>query len=431
MSDFNSYLNTLNANISSDLKDLMTTIAGVNQADSVEWIKLKDRSLTDRLLSKWPDGKPDIYEYISEGDLTVLSKSALVTDTTQNEVSNTHQQIVQSEAGIQAILDGLDLSIAPETGESEPNRNPSLIFFLHSPANIKVTAPGGSEAGHGVGSPMSNSIYSIEDKLLVIYDAVDGDYQVEIIGNGDGDYNLDLGQLTINGEEWITTKQEISNGEVDNYTLRFNSSNPLDFPLIDTTGKMQLNQAKKKLNDLTDFINSKSFSSAYKRQLVRYINRLNKMIDKAIIYIDAGNYARAYRYARAAMTGCYSLRMKTDQLGRGGRISDSVKAKIKAMSHQAGQLGLEGYIATLDNSGRGPNQTRVNREINIAYKVNGNVGNRIQSVSGENHFLGTAFNLSLEMLENSQAAVDNSEYSRASAQALLSRLLSLESSKIR
>ncbi len=427
MSDFNNYLLGLNSTLENSLKNLMTTIAGINNANSIEWVKLKDRSLTDRLLSKWPDGRPDTYEYTSEGDLTVLKTSALVDDTTQVEVSNTHQEMVQSEAGIQAIIDGFGLGISPVTGSNEPNRNPALIFFLHSPANIRVTAPDGSQAGHGVASPLSNAIYSAEDKLLVIYDALDGDYQVEVIGNDSGSYSLELGQLTVDGEEWDRAKQDITSGEVDSYTLRFNSSDPLDYPLVDSTGKMQLEQARKKLNDLEDYINSQSFSTADKRQLTRYISRLVKMINRAIIYIDANNYSRAYRYARAAMTGCYSLRMKVDRLSR---IDENIQVKIKALTHQIGTIILEGYVAALDRSGRGPGQVRVNREVSMAERVKGRVENRVQSTSGENHALGRAFELSEEMLYSGQNAVIDGEFSRASAQVLLSRLLSLEAFKL-
>lgn|GEM_PF-3104401 len=431
MSDFNNYLLNLNTNLEDSLKSLITTIAGVNNSDSIEWIKLKDRSLTDRLLSKWPDGKPDTYELTDEGDLTVLQKSALIDNTTQAQVSNTHHGMVQSDAGIQAILDGLDLDINPVTNTDIPNRNPSLVFFLHSPADIRVTAPGGSQAGHDVDSPMGNAIYSPEDKLLVIYDAIDGDYEVEVVGNASGSYSLELGQLTQTGEKWNTTQETINNGEIDTYTLSFGADNPKDFPLTDETGKMQLNLAKNKLNKLSEYISSQSFSTAYKRQLTRKISQIIRMIDRAIVYVDANNHAKAYRYARAVMTGCYSLRMKIDQLGRGGRIGDEVRAKLKSMAHDAGLVSMEAYIATLNQTSRAPNQTRVSREISTADKVITRAGNRIALTSGENHALGLAFSLSQEMLAGSQSAFDSGEYSRASAQALLSRLLSLEATKIR
>ena len=66
MSDFNDYLIDLNTSLDTSLKSLMTTIAGVDNANSVEWVKLTDRSLTDKLLSKWPDGKLDSYEYTND-----------------------------------------------------------------------------------------------------------------------------------------------------------------------------------------------------------------------------------------------------------------------------------------------------------------------------------------------------------------------------
>ncbi|MEA3354923.1 MAG: alpha/beta fold hydrolase, partial [Patescibacteria group bacterium] len=433
MNSFNSYLDNLKNSIETGLKDLMTNIAGNENSDddSIEWIKLGDRSLTDRLLGKWLDGKPISFEYTDKGDLTVLDKSALMDDVSQEIVSASHVELMEESVGIQSILDSLEISdFTPASGNNSPNRNPALVFFLHSPANIKVTAPDGAEAGYGVANPMSNAIYSEVDKLLVIFDAIDGDYGLEIIGTGSGSYSLDIGQLTINGEKWSTNKETINSGETDTYTLSFNSNNPKNFPLTDTTGKMQLNLAKNKLNELKEYINSQSLSGSSKRRLLRYIDRLIKMIDRALDYIDANNYSRAYRYARVVMTGCYSLRMKVDKLGRRGRISDEIKARIKALAHEAGEFSMEGYIATLSQSNRVPSQARVNREIGVAEKVKNKVESRISS-SGENHALGLAFNLSEEMLENSRNSVNNEEFSRASAQALLSRLLSLESVRLK
>ena len=433
MNSFNSYLNNLKISIETGLKDLMTTIAGNENAngDSIEWIKLGGRSLSDKLLGKWPDGRPEAYEYTGEGDLTVLEKSALIANTDQKVVGTSHIELMETSAGIQAILDSLGLTtFTPATGSNSPNRNPALIFFLHSPANIKVTDPNGNEAGFGVSNPMSNAIYSEVDKLLVIFDAVDGDYGVEVVGNGTGSYSLDLGQLSSAGEKWSTTEESVTDGEVDSYTLKFNSGNPKDFPLIDDTGKMQLNLAKVKLNELKEYINSQSFSTSYKKQLSRYIDKLILMLERAITSIESGKYANASRYARAAMTGSYSLRMKVDKLGRGGRIEDGVKAKIKTVSHEAGLLVMEGYIATLNKGGRTPNQTRVNRDISVAQKVKNKVESRVSS-NQENHPLGIVLSLSEEMLGDSQNSLGDSEFSRASAQALVSRLLSLESSKIK
>jgi len=433
MNSFNSYLDNLKTSIVAGLKDLMFNIAGNENSneDSIEWVKLGDRSLADKLLGKWSDGKPTSFEYTDKGDLTVLDKSALVDGVSQEIVSASHVELMENSVGIQAILDALEITdFSPASGSNSPNRNPALIFFLHSPANIKVTAPNGAQAGYGVSSPMSNAIYSEVDKLLVIFDAIEGDYNLEVVGTGSGDYSLDIGQLTINGEKWSSTKDSINSGETDTYTLSFNTNNPKDFPLTDVTGKIQLNLAKNKLNELKDYINAQTFSTAYKRQLLRDIDKLIVMIDRAIGYIDANNYSRAYRYARPAMTGSYSLRMKVDKLGQRGRISDSIKAKIKAMSHEAGIFSMEGYIVTLDQSGKGPNQNQANREINVADKTKAKVESRISS-NGENHALGQAFNLSQEMLSDSQTSISNGEFSRASAQALLSRLLSLESARIK
>ncbi|MCG2691445.1 alpha/beta fold hydrolase, partial [Microgenomates group bacterium] len=141
MNSFNSYLAGLKTSLLTNLKNLMTTISGLEQSNdnTVEWIKLTNRSLTDQLLGKWADGKPDSYEYTPDGDLTVLKKSALIEGATPVSVNANHVELVETTAGIQRILDALGITATPSTNTNSLPRNPSLIFFLHSPAKIQVT----------------------------------------------------------------------------------------------------------------------------------------------------------------------------------------------------------------------------------------------------------------------------------------------------
>ncbi|MFC1627308.1 alpha/beta fold hydrolase [Patescibacteria group bacterium] len=429
MNDPNLYLAGLNSSISGDLIALLTTIAGHedNQdKDTVEWIKLKQRSVVDRLLGKWPDGKPDLYEYTLLGDLTILDKSTLIAGAEQKTVQAQHNDLLKNYAGIESILESLEIEAEPITPTSDLPRNPALMFFLHSPANLKVTDPSGEDIGFGSSNPMSHGIYSPDDKLIVIYDAVAGNYQIEVIGTGTGDYDLDIGQLTLNGEKWSTIEENTYQGEVDQYTVNLSTNTTHDNPVVDETGKTYLILARYKLEKLKDYINDQDVSEADKRDLVAYINKLIILIDRGLLFIDMGNNNYAQRYTQAAMSGCYSLRLKTDIL----RFDNLINKQIKEQADEAGQLLLDGFVIILSQSSYSISQVQASRMISAAEGVKVILDSQLNAVSGENYSLGYVVNLAEEMLNKAQGSLGNSDFAKAYAQALLSRLLSLEAMRI-
>jgi hypothetical protein len=265
---------------------------------------------------------------------------------------------------------------------------------------------------------------------LVIYEAQEGNYQVEVLGTDSGIYHLDLGQLTEAGEKWNTIQDTISAGENDVYQIRFTASNPQDNPIVDRSGKTQLTLAKQQLEALQDYINSQSFSLAYRRQLVHYINRIIRLVDKGLSLAEAGNYSRAQRYAKAAMAGCYSLRIRLNRLARGNRINDNIQAYIANEANDIGRLLLDGYVAIFQQSGRAISRTRASRKLNSSERIKDRVVGRLESISGINTKLGMSLLLSQQNLEKAQSALDDGDFVRANANALLSRLLSLESLRL-
>ncbi|MBU1323128.1 hypothetical protein KKE75_03670, partial [Patescibacteria group bacterium] len=419
MNSFNSYLAGLKIDLSTDLKKLMTTISGLEQSsddDTVEWVKLADRSLTDQLLGKWADGKPESYQYTAEGDLTVLKKSALIEGAFTATVNATHVELVEISSGIQAILDALGITAIPQTNTSEIPRNPSLIFFLHSPANIQVTAPNGSQAGEGVAAPMSNSIYSAEDKLLVIYNALSGDYQIKVTGTASGSYQLEIGQLTKDGETWNSTANNISSSQTDSYQLSFNPDQLLDNPFSKETATTYLKLAKFRLEELKEDINNQSISLRNKRNQIVYINQTIRLIDRALTYLKINNFSLAEKYIQSAVETNYLLRQKAN------RLSDI---------NSAGEWLIKAFLKTNSLSAKSIAKTLASRQLSTADKLHSQVVIKTKAkISGENLAVGEGLSLAEDFLNQAQASNAGKNYAEAYIYSLVSRLLSNEVSRL-
>jgi len=432
MDSYNVYLAELKENLTDGLRNLLNTIAGADKK-TVEWIKLGERSLRDSLLGKWPDGKPTgDYEYTSEGDLTVLEKSALIDETNQQTVNNSHVELVETNEGIKAIVDALGILATPAAGLSNPPRNPSLLFFLHSPADIRVKDPDGFWAGEGIASPMPNSIYSAEDDLLLIYDAQDGEYQIDVMGTGEGNYQLELGQLTESGEIWNSfLPATTSNNEIDTYFIDFDSESPKDSPLIDdATGKRKLEMVIEQLENLKNHVNSQSVDQNYKDQVINYINRILRVANKGLNYLEADNYSRGTRYVKVTMTGVYLLRIRNNNWAKSNNIPEEVQAYVSNRAEEIGKLALDSFVDVFNQSGETKTEKEVLREFKKTERLRDRLMKKLESFSGKNYLLGNAFELLEDKYQKAQTAFDNGDLTSSYAYILISRLLSLETLKL-
>ncbi|MBU2052385.1 alpha/beta fold hydrolase, partial [Patescibacteria group bacterium] len=352
----NLFLINLKDSLSGDLKLLLSTIAGHENnpgPDTVEWMTLGQRTLADKLLDRWPDGRPTDtgYEYSPDGDLTVLDKSALLADTQQTTVTASHVELVETAAGIQAILDALNLTgITPVTGSSSPPLYPSLFFLLHSPATLQVTDPNGT-------------IYnSDEDKIVLINNAPEGEYQLNIVGIGDGDYSLEIAQLTEPEETWYTLKDSISEGANDTFTLQFEPGSPLPDPIID--GQDKSDQAKIRLQTLRQYLH---------RPRHFYLNTIAKLIDKRPLL---------------AMKAVYRL----------SRNSQIPLSEIDGI----GQLILESYV-TLSHDRL--SQKQVNKEIKQAQNAKNAAERRLRRLQNKPR-LGMILELADQYLDRAKNSTE-------------------------
>ncbi len=431
MDSFNSYLNNLKVSLSAELKNLLNTIAGEEQnpnQDTVEWIKLKDRTLADKLLGRWPDGRPESELYTDEGDLIVLEKSALIDGTSLATVSASHVELVENQAGIQAILNALELNTATvSTAITSPARNPSLIFFLHSPANIQVTAPDGSQAGEGVGSPMSNSIYSPEDKLLVIYDAVTGNYLANIIGAANGEYSLNIGQLTENGEGWSTVENNIGQGQTNSYNIYFDTNKPQDNPLANPEAKIYLELAKYRLEELKEYVNQQSIKTSYKKYLTSHLNQVIKLVDKAISADLVNNDNLVRRHTHSALSNNYLLRLIMDMLARRSSINEQTVSSFKTEVNEIGKLLIQAFIQASDQAGVSVSQKLAQKELKEADKKYSQVVSLVAAkVKGENYSVGSSLELNESFLNTAKTGFESGDFNQAYINALVSRIISQE-----
>ncbi|KKU82731.1 MAG: Polymorphic outer membrane protein [Microgenomates group bacterium GW2011_GWA2_47_8] len=358
----NNFLNDLKTDLTPTLTDIMTTIAG-NQQTTIEWVKLGDQSLADRLLNRWADGRPSSYNYTNDGDATVLGESALINAADQTEIANSHQDLVQTSAGIEAILSALNITATPQTGSEQPPRTPGLFFLLHSPAEITVTAPDGSQAGFNVASPMPNVFYSPDDKLLLIFNALTGNYQTEITGTGNGEYQLDIGQLTDNGEIWSSLMDEITLGNTDDWTVNFNPQQPLEDPIIDNDGQDKINQAKLRLEQL---------KPQTKPKLRVYLNQITRLLNK--------NQIPSLRLALTST--CQNSHSLT-------------KKQVKA-------------------------------ELNTALKVKQQLETKAGQISGTNEVLGNTLDLINRYSDRAQTGFNQNNFWQTHADALVTRVLAME-----
>ena len=262
---------------------------------------------------------------------------------------------------------------------------------------------------------MSNSIYSTEDKLLIIYNAAPGDYQVKITGTGSGSYQLEIGQLTKDGETWSATANNITSGQTDSYQLSFNPDKPLDNPLSNETAETYLELAKFNLEQLIAEINQQSISLRSKRNQIVYINQTIRLIDRALTYLQGNNLTLAERYIQTAVGTDYLLRQRVTLLN-----------EVNA----AGEWLIQAFIKANSQSAKPIVKTLADRELNTADKSHSQVVIQTKAkISGENETVGEGLNLNEEFLNQAQASYADNHYAETYIYSLVSRLLSQEISR--
>ena len=183
----------LKNNLVSNVANKLLTVDGVG-VTTKEWINLGERSLFDKVLGIWEEGRP--LSYINGiGDGTVLKKSALILESDREEFASNHGEIVDKSVNL--ILNRLDLGVTLNQNAFYPQKQ--AVYYLGSPANMKVNCD-------GVETEDINGWIMVANKDL-------NSCQLNLTGkDGGGTYHL------VSGDEynWNYLEGEINDGEIIN-----------------------------------------------------------------------------------------------------------------------------------------------------------------------------------------------------------------------
>jgi len=187
-------------------KDNYWTVAGDGQS-TWEWIQVGDVNWYEELLGLWPDGKFESSTFSVVGDGMVLKSSVLISEANQLEVMANHGELVIKDEVLDEVADILEIDRGSVTGDLG---NSLVVAMVRSPAEINLLGQTGK---------------------LVVAEIPSEKFKLEVVGTGEGDYVLEVGQY-LNGEsKWHSYQGEISEGEIDDWWLEMDQGELAERPL--------------------------------------------------------------------------------------------------------------------------------------------------------------------------------------------------------
>jgi len=300
-----------NLGVTDELTNLLDAVAG-KVADTYRWFKVVNPSKIDAKLNRWEDGKP-VGEEFEIGDQTILADSAGPDETNVTEVVLNHGDLVRTQKGIETVLALLGMNDASAVINDYPPDSPFLVFVLASPGNLRVTNPLGEKAGFDISpSTIPHALFLVEEKMVVIPEAIDGEYKVEVVGDDEnGSYRVIAGQLTDEEDIWTEYQGDISPSETDTYTVEIDSS-------LKTTPSHLVYLINQKLLDLFTKVNESSLSHRQKRRVKMRIIRILARVKPTKILLKFKRKKVAGRLVKKALSNSLNL---ADYLEKNGAVS--------------------------------------------------------------------------------------------------------------
>lgn len=178
---------------------------------------------------KWEHGEPTSYEF-SFGDGTVLIKSAKGFMGDYSIIVNSDHSDLPTKAinQILTILNPHIIEFPTEHSIEWVTVDDILVITVHSPINILVTAPDGSQIGDG--SDLNNQIplafYSgTEDpEFITIPNPLEGNYEIKAIGTDSGAYEIEVNYINDTEQKLIQTiSGKAKSGENYEHNFDFDS----------------------------------------------------------------------------------------------------------------------------------------------------------------------------------------------------------------
>ncbi|MFA6007034.1 MAG: alpha/beta fold hydrolase [Candidatus Shapirobacteria bacterium] len=257
------YLNDKNNSVNL-IKDKLMTVDGQG-VSTKEWIKLGDRSVIDKILGVWEEGRPTSYLY-GIGDGTVLKKSAIISGTETMEFSSNHGDLVNKSTNF--VLEKLGLGTTVKiTADNIPLKQ--AVFYLGSPANMIVNC-GGTERSENNGWVIMENQDSKNCIVKLMGKDGGGTYHLVIGDNDNWKYVegeiVDSQQisLTVNSEDiyWQMLKRDfqslgINTSTIDNKNILTTADIYINFRAINKNYKL----SEEIIDNLKTILAKKSVSS--------------------------------------------------------------------------------------------------------------------------------------------------------------------------
>jgi hypothetical protein len=199
------------------------------------------------VLPLWPHGMPigllsplePLGLVLGNGDATVPRQSATSQFLNSTILSGSHSAIPTFAQ--QHVYSALTGRMAVET-TSVPAIERILMFRIFSPADMTIVDPNGRRVGRD-GASTINEIprayytgFSTETEFIVIPDPMDGEYQVQALGTGEGgEFRITTNYITDSGYAEDSYVGSVAQGEIEESIADLNTTqeSPLDIHPLD------------------------------------------------------------------------------------------------------------------------------------------------------------------------------------------------------
>jgi pimeloyl-ACP methyl ester carboxylesterase len=399
MSQKNDWLIALNNSLPNHFISIANNLVGILPNSTIRWFNVSNPPWVDHLLGLWTDGKPENEEY-TNGDQTVLAESATLNGAKIFNLENiNHMALITSISGQQKIMEVLGLTPSLiSTISTNINYEPALVFQIASPATLEIFDNEGNSVGLGDG------------KLMIVPNAQSGEYQVQLKGTATGQYNLYIGQIANGHDFWTTTSGSINKGEDIGYRLNFNSSSPLENPIIDQDGLISLETALNQISDLKKEIEQQNFHPIVKKLILFRLRNSENLLHQGKM--------------EKAIISLYQLRTQISLWGKIWKLDKNYVRYFKNKIQEIIENSEEVYIISETNKGGVYKLHALKQEIKLAQKFFNEMENKVQKLGKKglvNTDYGTLYLLAQEKLNEAKSSTSYRAYINALGTKFLSQ----------
>jgi hypothetical protein len=200
----NTFLPSENNKVS-NVSDKLSLSVGIGFS-TPNLIKLTDRSIFDKALGLWPDGRLVGYKY-SVGDGTVLKNSASFGSVNLVEKISDHGEIVNKS--LDFIMSNLGLENKNIDFKYSDNFSDSLVVFVGSPATVSLKC--------------GNDTFEENDGFVVVKNKKYNECILNLNPTGNGVVHLVLGNT--NNNDWNYIEKNVTLNNPEKVIINFNNGN--------------------------------------------------------------------------------------------------------------------------------------------------------------------------------------------------------------